>query len=695
MCGIIGIFDNDEAVKLVEKGLQIIHNRGKDASNIFFEKEKRNAIGHVLHSVVNTVEQPIQGNKGILAANCEIYNWKELNKKYKLNAKNDSEVILKLIEKKGVINLKKILIELDGVFAFVYTEGTKVYLVRDLLGVKPLWYTQDSGFAFCSEKKALERQSFTDIEELNPRKILIYDGETGNVSFKERTFFKITPEIKEKYALIKKKVSGLVTNAVAKRIPDKKFGILFSGGIDSTLIALICKQLGVDFTCYTAALDEPTMSTASDLIYAKKIAKELGFKLKVKKLRLKDVEKYIKKVAPLIEDNTVVKVGVGLTFYVACELAKKDKIKVIFSGLGAEELFAGYERHKYSSNVNNECISGLLKLYERDLYRDDVITMNNNLELRLPFLDKELAKYSLKISAKHKMNKEENKLILREVAQDSGLKKEYSFRKKVGAQYGSKFAKAIEKLTKKSKFSSKAEYLAQFYTKPNVKIAALVSSGKDSIFSTYLMKVHNYDVKCFVSLKSKNKESYMFHTPAIDMIKLQSKSSDIPLIYKETKGKKEDELKDMKKALKLAKEKYGVEGVVTGALFSNYQRERVEKVCDSLGLKIFAPLWHMDQELLMRHLLKNNFKFIFTAIAAEGLDKTWLNKLVTAKEINKLKILNKKYGLNIAGEGGETESLVLDCPLFNQKIDITDSKIEEDSENCARLIVKKAKLVDK
>lgn len=687
MCGIIGIFDNKKAASLVEKGLKIIQNRGKDASNIFYANEE-NAIGHVLHSIVNIVEQPIQGKKGILAANCEIYNWKALNQKYKLKAKNDSDMLLKLIEKKGIKNLKTILKELDGVYAFTYIEDEKVILARDILGVKPLWYTKKP-FAFCSEKKALEKQGLTDIDELNPRKILIYNAETKNLKFQERPFFKITPEHKQKYEALKKELRGLITNAVAKRIPDQKFGILFSGGVDSTLIALICQQLGVPFTCYTAALDEPTMSMASDLIYAKKIAKDLGFPLKIKKLRLKDVEKYIKTVAPLIEDNTVVKVGVGLTMYIACELAKKDKIKVIFSGLGAEELFAGYERHKFSSNVNKECVSGLLKLYERDLYRDDVITMNNNLELRLPFLDKELTEYSLKIPTKYKLNIR-NKIILRDVASQIGLRNEYSERKKVGAQYGSKFAKAIEKLAKNS--HSKAAYLAQFYTKPNVKIAALVSSGKDSMFATYLMKVHNYDIKCFVTLNSKNLESYMFHTPGIEMVKLQSKAAGIPLIYHNTDGEKEHELKDMKKALKIAKEKYGVEGVVTGALFSNYQRDRVEQVCDSLGLKIFAPLWHMDQELEMRHLLKNNFKFIIIAIAGEGLNKKWINKVITSEDIDKLKELNKKYGINIAGEGGEFESLVLNCPLFKQEIKILESEIEEEAEHTAKLIIKKAKL---
>ena len=85
-----------------------------------------------------------------------------------------------------------------------------------------------------------------------------------------------------------------------------------------------------------------------------------------------------------------------------------------------------------------------------------------------------------------------------------------------------------------------------------------------------------------------------------------------------TRGEKEDELIDLKKALQKAKKKYRIEGVVTGALYSNYQRERIEKVCDSLGLKIFSPLWHVSQEEEMREIIRAGFKIMLSSIAAYG-----------------------------------------------------------------------------
>jgi len=692
MCAIIGVFNNKNSFFIAEKGLKIMENRGKDGSAV--KKFDDGCLGHNLHAIVDIVKQPIEEDEKYIIANCEIYNWKELDKRYNLDAKNDAHLLLKLINLKGADKLKDVLEELDGVYAFCYyyPKTNRLILARDLVGEKPIWYSLSDIFAFASEKKSLEQQGIKDIEELNPRTILYYDAKTKKISFEQREFFEIKPEHKKKYETLKKEVKGYLANAISKRIPDQKVGVLFSGGVDSTIIALILKQLGVDFICYTAGLKEGNFEEPSDITYAKKVAKRYGFELKINRLSLKESESSIKEVAKLIEDNTVVKVGVGLTFYAACRLAQKDGIRVIFSGLGAEEIFAGYERHRNSSNVNNECLSGLLKIYERDLYRDDVITMNHNMELRTPFLDLDLIRYCLKIPGKYKLNKENNKLILRDISYELGLDEEFAYRKKVGAQYGSKFSRAIEKLSKQSGSDSQAEYLSQFYTKPNVKLAALISGGKDGLLAAFLRKMHNYSIECFVTIKSENPSSYMYHTPNIDIVELQAKAAEIPIIIEKTKGEKEKELEALKKALERAKKEYKIEGVVSGAIFSNYQRERIDKICDSLGLKNFCPLWHMDQELEFRTVLKNNFEVIITSIAADGLDKSWLGKALTHRDIDKLVEINKKNGLNIAFEGGEAETLVLDCPLFRSEIIIKESKIIMENEYTGIYKIEKAEL---
>ncbi|MFA6089020.1 MAG: diphthine--ammonia ligase [Candidatus Woesearchaeota archaeon] len=740
MCGIIGFYNYKNASKLVLNGLKIMKNRGLDGFGIATEKnlftsesievkhkekttknnklsnnitskklqnlklspsdlKEESAIGHNLHSIVNFVIQPLISNNSRFAINGEIYNWEELNNKYNFNARNDSEVAFKLLEQKGISALE----EFDGVYAFCYQKKDKVYLARDLFGVKPIWYALTENLAFASEKKALIKQKIQNIEELNPRVIIEYDIKTKKTDIIKRDFLTITPEHTDTHKELIERTRQLVTNAIKKRIPHKPFGILFSGGIDSTVIAYVCKQLGLNFTCYTAAVESE--QEAPDLTYAKKVAKELELDLKFKVVKLKDVEKYIKKVVPLIEDSNVTKVGVGLTFYVACELAKKDNIKVIFSGLGSEEIFAGYDRHKKSQNVNEECLSGLRKIYERDMYRDDVITMNHNLELRLPFLDKTLADFALKIPAKYKLTENnisnkfskdnpiiQSKVILRDVAKKIGISNEISERPKKAAQYGSYFDKALQKLSHKKGFKFRSEYLKQFYPYPNLKLAALVSGGKDSLYAMHIMQKQNYEISCFITIDSENKDSYMYHTPNIEMAKLQAESCNIPIIVQKTKGDKEEELADLEIALKKAIENYKIEGVTCGAIFSNYQRTRVEKICDKLGLKIFTPLWHMNQELLLRNLIEEGFEFIISSIAADGLDKSFLRKTITEKEIDKLVEINKKIGLNVAGEGGEYESLVIDAPFFNKKIVISDSKTVLENSCTGKFLITSAKL---
>lgn len=703
MCGIIGFFGFPDAYHKVAKGLQIMKNRGLDGVGFADEKQtviqksleikektlkSKNVIGHCLHAVVNFVPQPLESKQSKCIINGEIYNWKFLNEKYKLNARNDSEAVFKLFEKNQLRDLPKVLEELDGVFAFAYWRENKVILARDLIGVKPLWISIGDQFAFASEKKALLGP--LNIEELNPRTILVYDLAKQSVHLIQREFFSILPEHRESYQKMVEKVKSLVNTAIQKRIPEQKFGILFSGGLESSIIALVCKQLNLTFTCYTSAVK--SKQEPIDLVYAKKVAKHLNIELKYKEVEPKEVPAYLKKVVPLIEDTNPIKVGVGLTIYVAAELAQKDGCKVIFSGVGSEELFAGYERHKKSANANQECLSGVRRIYERDLYRDDVITMNHNLELRLPFLDKSLTEYALKIPDKHKIKGDKTKVILRNAAKLMGLPEEIAERPRKAAQYGSGFDKALVKLTKQAKHKTRSAYLKQFYPYPNVKLAALISGGKDSWYAASIMQKQNYEISCLVSLASENKDSYMYHTPNIELVKLQSKASKIPLIMQKTKGEKEEELKDLEKALKKAKHEFQIEGVVAGAIFSQYQRERIEKISDKMGLKIFVPLWHMNQELLLRNLLEEEFSFMVVAIAAEGLDPSWLGKIIIEEDINKLVLLQQKLGLNCAGEGGEYETFVLHCPLFFEQILVKEANKVIENQYTGRYLIKNAEL---
>ena len=143
---------------------------------------------------------------------------------------------------------------------------------------------------------------------------------------------------------------------------------------------------------------------------------------------------------------------------------------------------------------------------------------------------------------------------------------------------------------------------------------------------------------------------------------------NLPAIYQETKGVKEKELKDLEKAIKIAKEKFQIEGLVIGALASVYQASRVQKICSELDLWCFNPLWQKDQFELLEELLKNKFKIKIVKVAAEGLGNEWVGKLIDKAFLKEIKILNEKYKVNPAGEGGEFETYVVNCPLFKKEI---------------------------
>ena len=197
-----------------------------------------------------------------------------------------------------------------------------------------------------------------------------------------------------------------------------------------------------------------------------------------------------------------------------------------------------------------------------------------------------------------------------------------------------------------------------------MKCGILFSGGKDSVFATYLAKIYENEITCLITIISENPESYMFHTPSISKVKKQADVMNIPLLTQKTKGRKEEELEDLESVIKKAKKEYNIEAIVTGSVESAYQASRVQKICDNLELDCFNPLWQKNQLELLKDLLESKFKIVITGVFAYPLNKLWLGREINEKFIEDVIPLYDKYRINIAGEGGEFESFVLDCPLF-------------------------------
>lgn len=206
-------------------------------------------------------------------------------------------------------------------------------------------------------------------------------------------------------------------------------------------------------------------------------------------------------------------------------------------------------------------------------------------------------------------------------------------------------------------------------------LALLFSGGKDSTYAGYLAKKHKHKISCLISIHSINQDSFMFHTPSINQTITQAKSMEIPIIIKKTRGIKEVELKDLESAIKEAKSKYKIEGIITGAVESIYQASRIQKIADKLSLEIFNPLWQKNQIELLEDLIKNKFHVIITGVAAYPLGNEYIGRKIDKKFIVDIEKLHKTYKINPAGEGGEFETFVLNCPLFKKPLKIESKKI--------------------
>jgi diphthine-ammonia ligase len=207
-----------------------------------------------------------------------------------------------------------------------------------------------------------------------------------------------------------------------------------------------------------------------------------------------------------------------------------------------------------------------------------------------------------------------------------------------------------------------------------MKLAVLYSGGKDSNYALYLAKKHGHEIVCLITMIAENKESYMFQTQAVENTSHQARALGIPLIKQKTAGEKEEELEDLKKAIKKAINDYRAEGVVTGAVESIYQASRVQRIANELRIECFNPLWQKKAKDYWEEMLKEEFKIIIVGVSAEGLEKKWLGKTIGKKELEELEGLSKKHKFHLGFEGGEAETFVLWQPMFKKELRIKNKK---------------------
>ena len=425
--------------------------------------ESHIALGHSRLKITGNEKttQPYNSCDGKLALihNGEIYNYQKLRtllyKQHEIKTSSDSEIIVHLLEEiyQGDLlsAMKKVIGLLDGMYSLAVTDGESLVVARDPIGKKPLYYIRNENITyFASEKKALWNGK-DNPERLNPGDILNIDNSGVRL---EEGFHLQMPQIdiidfREAVQIYK----DVLITAVKKRVTgltESRIGVIFSGGIDSVLISKLLQRKGKNITCYCTGTEE-----SGDIVAARSVADDLGLELKTTIIAEDRVEEMLPEIIQSVEESGLLQVEVAIPMYLAAKLAAEDNIRVMFTGQAADELFAGYPWY-------NDVLSdfGYLRLHEKlwedlilaytdTLEREDKLTMAHSIELRAPYLDKDLIQTVMRMSPRLKIqDKNDNlrKTVHRQAAVELGIPPYISFRAKNPAQSGSGIHGIIKKI---------------------------------------------------------------------------------------------------------------------------------------------------------------------------------------------------------------------------------------------------------
>ncbi len=492
MCGIAGILSKsgEDVVPLLRGMLESIKHRGPDGAGVATPSgicrsgaiseldwdclEGHLAMGHVRLAVVGGLlgQQPFVSHDGrlVLLHNGEIYNYEALRRslkgRYRFDTETDSEVLVHLLAAHYGGDLLEALSAtiplLDGVYALAVTDGKDAVIARDLIGVRQLYWGEDKDLiAFASEKKALRSLGLRGgIHRLLPGEIMRLSPTGREVARRSTDFLRPGRPTIRNFNEALESYQVALEEAVQKRIPDlEQVGVIFSGGVDSVLIAAMAKGLGANLTGYVAGVDN-----APDLDFAREAAAQIDIPLRVNHLDDQALMESIPKVIASIEDRSLGQVEVAIPIMASVELAHEDEQIVLLTGQGADELFGGYPWYRRIAELKGygefefRMWDDFNRLYKETLEREDKITMAYGIELRVPYLDPEVAKVAFAIDPHLKLRSTRDtlgKYIHRALASSVGIASDIVWRPKEAAQHGAGIHDRLSALAEEQGFKER------------------------------------------------------------------------------------------------------------------------------------------------------------------------------------------------------------------------------------------------
>ncbi|OPY25855.1 MAG: asparagine synthetase B [Methanocella sp. PtaU1.Bin125] len=447
MCGIAG-FAGKEAWQRTCEMTGLLHHRGPDGSAVYDGKTA--CLGHTHLKVTGDYPQPALSGGSVFVFNGEIYNYRDF-----ADVTSDTEALARILSG-GMESLVSAAPYINGDYSLGLWDGSKLALLRDPVGVKPLYYGRSSdGFGFASERKALWKAGIRDVKALSPGAMLA-DGEERRVVDLPR----YEPVLDEEKAIGTLDVS--LAAAVRARV-HASAAVTFSGGIDSALIGALAPGMPL----VTVGLEG-----SHDIKAARHAVRLMGVESRhvVYEIGENDVEAAVAGTVYAVESADPLKVSIALPLYILAQKARDDGYRVLLSGQGADELFGGYARYERAFDEGRlpEALDHDLRhIAEVNLERDDAATMAHGVELRVPFLDMRVIAAARRMGPSLKVRRNGKdyirKYVLRKVA-EKYLPPEVAAAPKKAIQYGTGVQKTLERLAR-SRGSAPAGYLESQYRK--------------------------------------------------------------------------------------------------------------------------------------------------------------------------------------------------------------------------------------
>lgn len=367
----------------------------------------------------------------------------------------DLPEVNEIVEKLGsnpLRNASSIIEKLEGSYVFALADSNKIVAGRDVFGATPLYYgDNDTVCAVASERKALWKIGVEDVWSFPPGQLAVIDAH--GFSFYPVKMLRMPPKETVGMETAARALQLLLLESTRKRVSDlEAVAVAFSGGVDSSVVAVLAENAGLNVQLVSVGLEDQR-----EVLFTEEAAEALGLPLRLQTYTVSELEETLAEVLWLIEEPNPVNACIAVPFFWLAETTSKLGYPVLLAGQGADELFGGYQRYltEYSRSgaeaVEQKMFHDIENAYRTNFQRDNQTCSYHGVELRLPFIDREVVDFVLRLPLRLKIDSVEDRLrkrVLRRAARNLEIPSFVADKPKKAVQYTTGVTKALQRLAK-------------------------------------------------------------------------------------------------------------------------------------------------------------------------------------------------------------------------------------------------------